>query len=285
MVLYQMFAQAYSWIKKRNHKNRPCGSNTEESFLDRYFYLNGKIALITGASRGIGAGIARELAKAGAKVVVNYNSSREEAFKLAEDIEKEGGEVLVVKADVAAAKEVEFMFNEVEKFWGEVDILVNNAGISLRRLVTDTGEEEWDKVINTNLKGAFLCSKRALPAMIRKRWGRIINIASIWGITGACMEAAYAASKGGVIAFTKSLAREAGYSGVTVNAVAPGVIKTDMLEAELTAEEMGEIVKGIPAGRLGTPEDIARLCLYLASAEAGYINGQIITVDGGFIPV
>ncbi|SHH33150.1 3-oxoacyl-[acyl-carrier protein] reductase [Thermosyntropha lipolytica DSM 11003] len=251
--------------------------------MDRYFDLKGKIALVTGASRGIGAGIARELAKAGARVVVNYNTSRERVFKLAEDIEKEGGEVLVIKADVAAFEEVEFMFSQIEKIWGEVDIIINNAGVSLRKLVTDTGEEEWDKVINTNLKGVFLCCRRALPAMIRRRYGRIINIASIWGITGASMEAAYAASKGGVIAFTKSLAREAGYSGVTVNAIAPGVIETDMLEGELTGEEIEDLQKEIPAGRLGKPEDIASLCLYLASDRASYINGQVITVDGGFL--
>lgn len=253
--------------------------------MDRYFDLAGKIALVTGASRGIGAGIARELAKAGARVVVNYNTSLERAFKLAEDIEKEGGEALVIKADVAAFEEVEIMFSQIEKIWGEVDILINNAGVALRKLVTDTGEEEWDKVINTNLKGVFLCCRRALPAMIRKRYGRIINITSIWGITGASMEAVYAASKGGVIAFTKSLAREAGYSGVTVNAIAPGVIETDMLKEELTGEEIEDLKKEIPAGRLGKPEDIASLCLYIASDRASYINGQVITVDGGFLKV
>ncbi|MBO8158196.1 3-oxoacyl-ACP reductase FabG [Thermosyntropha sp.] len=247
--------------------------------------MKGRIALVTGAGRGIGAAIAEKLAESGAKVAINYNSSKEAAFALLEKMRTRGFEVIAVKADVAEPSQVEAMFEKIEKTWGGVNILVNNAGVGLKKLITDTAVEEWDRVININLKGAFLCSRRALPGMISRRYGRIINIASVWGITGASCESVYAASKGGLIAFTKSLAREAGYSGITVNAIAPGPVQTEMLDSELDREEIAELINDIPAGRLGRAADIAEACLYLASDKAEFINGQVMVVDGGWISV
>jgi 3-oxoacyl-[acyl-carrier protein] reductase len=244
--------------------------------------LQNKVCLITGSSRGIGAAIARAAAAEGAAVAVNYRSSQQQAELLVEELRDLGAQALAVQADVGSSGEVEKLFISVEQALGPVALLVNNAGTSLRELVTDTSDEQWERVIKTNLKGPFLCCRRALPYMIRARWGRIVNIASIWGLLGASCESVYAASKGGLILFTKSLAREVASCGVTVNALAPGPIGTDMLAEELTVQECEELAEQVPVGRLGSPEDVAALCVFLLSSGANYINGQVIPVDGGW---
>ena len=246
-------------------------------------HLSNKVVLVTGASRGIGAAIAKQLASEGYFIAINYNKSSEAAHRLHKEVSLTGCEAITVKADISSAAEVEAMFNYIERELGPVDILINNAGISSRGLVTDISEAEWDEVLSINLKGAFLCSKRAMPNMIRQRWGRIVSIASIWGITGASCEAVYATSKGGLIAFTKSLAKELAPNGITANVIAPGAIETDMLNLEIDAGEKQLLIEEIPVGRLGCPEDVASISSFLISDKASYINGQVITVDGGFI--
>ncbi|MGI6452235.1 MAG: elongation factor P 5-aminopentanone reductase [Syntrophomonadaceae bacterium] len=241
-----------------------------------------KVCLITGASRGIGAAIARALAKQGIRIAINYLTSEKAALQIQEQLSCQGAEVLAIKADVSQGEDVERMFAIVEERFGHIDFLINNAGISYRGLLTDTTEEQWQKIMDTNLKGPFLCSKRALPAMIRKKSGRIINIASVWGLYGASCECAYAASKGGLISLTKSLAKEVGPSGITVNAIAPGAIATDMLNRELQPKDKEDLVEQIPADRLGFPEEIAGACVFLLSPSAAYINGQVISIDGGW---
>lgn len=238
--------------------------------------------MVTGASRGIGQGIARALALEGAKLAVNYHNSEQEAAKLVEELREIGVPALAIKADVSRESDVEMMFARVENELGEVSMLVNNAGISLRALLPDTSVQQWDRVIDTNLKGPFLCCRRALPNMIRQHFGRIVNIVSIWGLRGAACESVYASSKGGLIALTKSLARELAPSGITVNAVAPGAIATDMLFRELDEEERAMLAEQIPASRLGKVEDVAAACVYLLSKEASYVNGQILSVDGAW---
>ncbi|HNX29589.1 MAG TPA: 3-oxoacyl-ACP reductase family protein [Syntrophomonadaceae bacterium] len=246
--------------------------------------LEGKVCLVTGASRGIGKAITAAAAAQGAMVAVNYCHSAVEARQFTQELQGQGYKAAAFKADISSAQQVDKMFTEIEALWGKVDFLVNNAGISCKALLTDLSEADWYKVMDVNLKGPFLCSKRAMPNMISARFGRIINIASIWGVNGASCESVYAASKGGLIAFTKSLAREAGPSGVLVNAVAPGPVVTDMLNHELDDDERRELTGQIPLNRLGTPEDIAAVCIFLLSAQASYINGQVITVDGGWLP-
>ena len=174
------------------------------------------------------------------------------------------------------------MFARIEDKWGSVDLLVNNAGISLKGLLTETTEEEWQQVMDINLKGAFLCCRRALPAMVKKRFGRIVNIASIWGLRGASCESVYAASKGGLIALSRSLAMEMGPSGITVNVIAPGPVQTDMLLQELDSDERKALSEEIPLGRLASPDDVASACLFLLSPAASYINGQALGLDGGW---
>lgn len=244
--------------------------------------LQGRVCLVTGASRGIGAAIVRAAADAGASVIINYRSSRHLAESLAGELRDSGCQAGAIQADVSSPSEVEKLFTMIESDWGPVSLLVNNAGVSLRELVTHTSDEQWEQVINTNLRGPFLCCRRALPHMIRSRWGRIVNIASIWGIRGASCESVYAASKGGLILFTKSLAQEVGPSGVSVNALAPGPIETDMLVEELTAQERQDLAADIPLRRLGSPEDVARMAIYLLCEGGDYINGQVIPIDGGW---
>lgn len=244
--------------------------------------LRGHVCLVTGASRGIGNGIAQALAMEGAKLAINYHYSENEAGKLIEALQGIGVSALAVKADVSREDDVEKMFSQVEKELGKISMLVNNAGVSLRALFQDTSVEQWDQVMATNLKGPFLCCRRVLPNMIAQRFGRIVNIASIWGLRGAACEAVYAASKGGLIALTKSLAREAAPSGITVNAIAPGPIETDMLLHELDEEDRNWLAEQIPASRLGQVEDVATACVYLLSKDASYVNGQILSVDGAW---
>ncbi|MDD2510335.1 MAG: 3-oxoacyl-ACP reductase FabG [Syntrophomonas sp.] len=246
--------------------------------------LEAYICLIAGGSRGIGAAIARAVAARGAHVIINYRSSELEALRLARELREKGAGVLAIRADLSRENEVERMFTRIEAEMGNVNAMVYNAGISQRGLLIESSEEQWDRVMNTNLKGAFLCSRRALPYMIRERFGRIINIASVLGITGASYESIYSSAKGGLIALTRSLAQEVGPSGITVNAIAPGPIFTDMLREELDEEEMADLTREIPVGRLGCPEDVAAACVFLLGREASFINGHILSLDGGWRP-
>lgn len=242
------------------------------------------MALVTGASRGIGAAIALALARHGAEVAVNFCRSAALAEEVARRCRNWGVKAGAFRADVTDSAEVRQLFEVVAEEIGPVSILVNNAGIGLRRLLADTTDEEWQKVLQVNLSGPFYCSREALPFMVSRRRGRIINVASVWGLTGASCEAAYAATKGGLVTLTKSLAREVGSAGVTVNAVAPGPIETDLLREELGPEELAALTEEIPSRRLGRPEEVAAACVFLASPAAAFINGQVLRVDGGWLP-
>ncbi len=245
--------------------------------------LEGQVCLITGAGRGIGAAVARAAAARGARVVVNYNSSYKEAQTLIAELQQSGCIALALQGDVSSEQEVSKLFAEIRNTVGDVDLLVNNAGVTLRSLVQDTSADEWDRVMNVNLKGAFLCCKQALPYMIRKQYGRIVNIASAQGINGAAFESVYAASKGGLIAFTKSLGSEVAPSGITANAIAPGPVATDMIYSHLDEADIKTLLDEIPAGRLAEPEEIASACVFLLSRDAAYINAQVLCIDGGWI--
>jgi len=239
-----------------------------------------KVALVTGASRGIGRGIALEMAREGADVVVNYTRSEQEAKEVGRSIEALGRRVVVVKADVSRAGEVEMMRKQVLKKFGGVDILVNNAGVHHHLKSWEIDDAEWRRVLSVNLDGVFLCSKAFSHEMRAKKWGRIINISSIIAFTGTDHEAHYGASKAAVVGLTKSLALElAGYE-ITVNAIAPGWIKTDMTSG-MTPEENKRTLQLIPLGRMGQPEDIAHVAVFLASEKASFITGQTIHVNGG----
>jgi 3-oxoacyl-[acyl-carrier protein] reductase len=244
--------------------------------------LEGKVSLVTGASRGLGRAIALKLASLGSKVAINYVASHEAATSLSKEIGKNGGEAMLVKANVADAKEVRTMVREVVNRWGKLDILVNNAGIVKDDLLPRMADETWDEVIDTNLRGAYLCTKFAVRAMMEQLWGRVINISSLAGIVGNMGQANYSAAKGGLIAFTKSVAREMGSRNITVNAIAPGFITTDMT-GKLPQETKDVILSRIPLKRFGTPEDIAELVAFLASERASYITAQVICIDGGVI--
>jgi 3-oxoacyl-[acyl-carrier protein] reductase len=249
--------------------------------------LEGKVALVTGASRGMGKAIALKLASLGSKVVINYvaieASNKVDAENLVESIIRLGGEAMSVEADVRDSETVKVMVEQVTDKWSKIDILVNNAGINRDTLLLRMSDDAWDDVINTNLRGAYLCTKFALRSMMRQEWGRIINIASVSGIVGNIGQSNYAASKGGLIAFTKSIAREMGSRNITVNAVAPGYIITGMTD-KLPPERKEAILAMIPLQRFGQPEDVAELVAFLASDRAGYITGQAITIDGGLFP-
>lgn len=241
-----------------------------------------KTVLITGGSRGIGRAAAYAFAGAGYGVAVNYNNSAEKAAGLCRELEKFSVKALPFKADVSDKRAVEKMCAEIEKSMGGIDVLVNNAGIAEQALFTDITEEMWDRMFAVNVKGAYNCTQAVLPRMIREKCGRIVNISSMWGISGASCEVHYSASKAALIGFTKALAKEVGLSGITVNCVAPGVISTDM-NGSLTPEVLAELKEETPLNRLGTPEDAANAILFLASEKAAFITGQILSVDGGFI--
>lgn len=238
------------------------------------------VALVTGASRGIGRAIAVRLASDGFAVAVNYASSGAKAAEVVDEITSSGGTAIAVQADVGDEEAVRAMFADVEDALGPVGVLVNNAGITDDGLMLRMGADQWDRVIATNLRSVFLCSRTALRRMIRAKSGRIINISSVSGVSGNPGQANYAASKAGVIGFTKSLAKEVGSRSITVNAVAPGFIETDMTNA-LGDEVTGRAEEQISLGRLGTPEEVASVVGYLASDGASYITGQVIVVDGG----
>lgn len=244
--------------------------------------LTGKVALVTGASRGIGRAAAIELAAQGAKVAVNYVSSEAAAQAVVAAIAKAGGEAVALQADVADPAGPESLVAAVTERWGRLDILVNNAGITRDGLVMRMALDDWDAVLRTNLTGPFLCAKAALRPMVRQRAGRIINLSSIVGDRGNAGQANYAAAKAGLIGFTKSLAKEVASRSITVNALTPGWIETDMVTG-LPEELRTKALDAIPMGRYGTPEDVAAVIAFLASDAAGYVTGQVIGIDGAMV--
>ena len=242
--------------------------------------LENKVALITGGSRGIGRAIALEFAARGAAVVVNYNKSPEAAEEVVKKIQESGGKAAAHQADVSDFKQAEALIKFTVDTFGDLSILVNNAGITRDQLIMMMPESDWDAVINTNLKSTFNCSKSAVKHMMRKRVGRIINMASIAGQMGNPGQTNYSASKGGQIAFTKALAREVAARNITVNALAPGFVDTEILDA-MSPENLEAALKMVPLGRKGKPEEIAYAAAFLASDEAAYITGQVLGIDGG----
>ncbi len=244
--------------------------------------LKGRVALVTGASRGLGRAIALKLASLGASVVINYLASEEEANGAAAEITSIGAEAILAKADVADAGAVKAMTRRIVERWGKIDILVNNAGIVRDNLLPRMPDEAWDEVLDTNLRGAYLCTRFALRSMMDQFWGRIINISSLAGLVGNAGQTNYSAAKGGLIAFTKAVAREVGSRNITANAIAPGFITTEMTD-KLPQEAKDSILSRIPLNRFGVPADVAELAAFLASERASYITAQVICVDGGVI--
>ena len=244
--------------------------------------LSGSVALVTGASRGIGAVIARRLAEAGVKVGVNYLSSPESAEEVVSSIISAGGEALMVEGDVSQEEPAKSTVQQVVSHWGRIDILVNNAGINRDRLLLRMNTDDWDQVIQVDLRGAFLCTRFVMPHLIKQRSGRIVNISSVVGISGNPGQANYAAAKAGLIGFTKSVAREVASRNVTVNALAPGYIATGMVE-KLSEAAREKILSRIPMGRFGVAEDVSEAVVFLCSKGASYITGEVLTIDGGMI--
>lgn len=244
--------------------------------------LNGKVAVVTGASRGIGKAIARKLAEQGAAVIINYNGSAGKAEEVKQEIISAGGIAETMQCNVADYDACEAFFKEIIAKFGRIDILVNNAGITKDGLLMRMSEEEFSGVIDVNLKGTFHCIRFASRQMMKQRSGRIINMSSVVGVAGNAGQINYAASKAGVIGMTKSAAKELAARGITVNAIAPGFIETDMTSV-LSEKVKEETMRQIPLGRLGQGEDIAAAAAFLASEEAGYITGQVLHVDGGMV--
>ncbi len=242
--------------------------------------LKDRIALVTGASRGIGREVAIAMAKQGATVIVNYNGSKERALEVVDEITQAGGQAECMGCNVADYEGTGRMIEEIIAKYGRIDILVNNAGITADMLVMKMTEEDFDKVIDINLKGTFNCTKHVIKYMIKARSGRIINMSSVVGLHGNAGQVNYAASKAGVIGITKSVAKEVGRRGITVNAIAPGYIDTEMTQVLSDSIKAG-IVEQVPMGRMGVTGDIANAAVFLASDMAGYITGQVLSVDGG----
>ncbi len=245
--------------------------------------LAGKVAIVTGASRGIGRGIALRLAQEGAKVVVNHRNSPEGAAETVASIQAAGGEAVAIQADVADFEEAQRLVKDTLAVFGRVDILVNNAGTTRDTLLMMMREDQWDVVIDTNLKSVFNCCKAAARSMVKNRYGRIINVSSVSGLAGQAGQTNYAASKAGVIGFSKSLAKELGSRNITVNVVAPGFVPTALTESVLTEENRQRAIEATPLGRLGTTEDVAGAVAFLASDDASFITGQVLSVDGGLV--
>lgn len=246
------------------------------------FDLSGKTALVTGGSRGIGRAIALALAGRGASVMVNYVRDDTAAGEAVAAIGALGVRGDAVRGDVAVPDEATRVVQAAVETFGRLDILVNNAGVTRDDLVLRLGLEDWDLVLNTNLRGTFFCTKAALRGMIRQRWGRIINVTSVAGIVGNAGQANYSAAKAGIIGFTRAVAKEVANRNVTVNAIAPGFVETEMTKG-LTGQQRETILRQIPAGRAGLPEDVAPAAVFLASEEAAYVNGHVLTVDGGLV--
>lgn len=241
-----------------------------------------KVALVTGAARGIGAAIAKRLAKDGYAVALNYNKSREKAEVLAASIRESGAKAMAVQADVADRRQTEEMFAKVREELGEVDLLVCNAGIAGQAQIQDLTEERWHEFFAVNVDGCFHSIQAVLPYMLREHKGCIITISSIWGLRGASCESAYSATKAAIIGLSRSLANELAPTGIRVNCLAPGVIDTEMMN-EFSLEDKEALAEETPLGRLGRPDDIAKAVSFLASEEASFITGQVLTCDGGFI--
>lgn len=241
-----------------------------------------KTVVITGSSSGIGLATAREFAKEKNNIVINYNKNKSAALSLLSELRKDKTQAIAVKADVSDPNEAEALMNTAVEQFGKIDVLVNNAGISEQRLFTDITPESLEKMFKVNVYSMFYCSRLAVKDMLKRHYGKIINISSIWGISGASCEVHYSASKAAVIGLTKSLAKELGPSNITVNCVAPGVIKTKM-NSFLKEDEIKELNDSTPLGRMGKPEEVAKLIKFLASPDADFITGQIIAANGGFI--
>ncbi|WP_155590205.1 3-oxoacyl-[acyl-carrier-protein] reductase [Lysinibacillus cavernae] len=244
--------------------------------------LEGKVAVVTGASRGIGRAIAFKLADEGAKVVVNYSGSQAKAEEVVAMIQENGGEAIAVQASVSKTEEVTALMDATVKTFGSLDILVNNAGITRDNLIMRMKEDEWDDVLDTNLKGVFLCTKAVTRQMMKQRAGRIINISSIVGVAGNAGQANYVAAKAGVIGLTKTTAKELASRNILVNAIAPGFIETEMTE-QLPEDIKQGMLTQIPLAKLGQPEDIAKAVAFLASDDANYMTGQTLHIDGGMV--
>ena len=244
--------------------------------------LKDKIALVTGAGRGIGAAIALDMAKAGAKIVVNYSRSAEKAQQVADDIEKDGGEALVIQADVGQVSDVNKMFDQVETQWGTIDILVNNAGIETRQSSLSFNEETYDRIMNTNLKGSFFCAQRAIKGMKEKGWGRVINISSVHELTPTGFCSVYSMTKGGMFMMMRELAFEFSQFGITINNIAPGAIRTDMKREVLKDPAYeAKVIAKTPGRLIGEPFDISKAAVFLASDDSRFITGESIFIDGG----
>lgn len=242
--------------------------------------LKGKVAIITGGSRGIGRAIAKALASAGCSVVITYKSSSQRAQEVVDEISKDGSKAFAIQANSAKFEDAQKVVNEVLKIFGKIDILINNAGITRDNLFIRMSESEWDDVIETNLKGVFNFTKAVIKHMIAQRSGKIINIASVVGLIGNPGQVNYAASKAGIIGFTKALAKEVASRNIQVNVVAPGYVETEMTE-KLSEEQKKRLFELIPAKRIAKPDEIAYVVRFLSSSEADYITGQVIVVDGG----
>ena len=241
---------------------------------------NGQVALVTGASRGIGRAIAVALGQAGAYVVVNYRGNQEAAETTLEEVRVVGGQGELCQFDVAVETEIDAAVKKIVDGQGKIDILVNNAGVTSDTLLIRTKAQDWDQVVDTNLKGTVLCTKSVCRLMIRQRYGRIVNLSSVVGQTGNAGQSIYAATKAGILGFTKSVARELAARGITVNAVAPGFIETEMT-ATLSPQLQEEFLRSIPLGRFGTSEEVAQLVVFLTGPGAAYITGQVMNVNGG----
>ena len=246
------------------------------------FDLNEKVALVTGGSRGIGRAIAIALAERGARVAVNYVANAEAAAAVVEEIAGAGGQAIAIQGDVSQAEDAKRLVNETLAQFDGLHILVNNAGLTKDDLLLRMSEEAWDRVMEVDLRGAFLCTKAAIRPLIRQRWGRIINIASVAGMVGNAGQANYAAAKAGLIGFTKAIAKEVASRKVTANAIAPGLVRTAMT-ADLTEAQETAVLQLVPLGRMATPEEIAPAVVFLASEEAAYITGHVLAIDGGLV--